>query len=343
MRRRDLIKCALVGAVAPVAAPALAARAASIPRHGTGYTALAVTWADPDATPVVEVRTLTAAGWSGWQPLAVDPDGPPTGRGGTRLRWEPGLYAARVRATGPAPDLRLHLVRAEAEPVPPRPPRPAAVGPDAVAYAATGPGAPPILARSAWGADPKLMTWPPQYADTLLALTLHHSDDGSRNDYAKADVPRILRAIYHYHAVTRGWGDIGYNFLIDRFGRIWEGRAGGVDRPVVGAHASGFNWGTCGIAVLGNYNATPYSGPALAAAAALGAWKLRPSGLDPHGTTTITSGGGGTSKFPKGEKVTLPVVMGHRDTGNTDCPGGSGYGQLPSLRDQISDNLRDPR
>jgi N-acetylmuramoyl-L-alanine amidase len=343
MRRRDLIKCALVGAVAPMAAPALAAPAAATSRHGIGYTAFAVTWSDPGATPAVEARTLTAAGWSGWQPLAVDPDGPPTGRGGTRLRWEPGLYDAQVRAAGPAPELHLHLVRAEARPTPAIPPRPAAVGPDAVAYAASGPGAPPILARSAWGADPKLMTWPPQYAGTLKALTVHHTDDGSPNGYAKDDVPGILRAIYQYNAVTRGWGDIGYNFLVDRFGRIWEGRAGGVDRPVVGAHAGGFNWGTCGIAILGTYNAVPYPVPALAAVAALGAWKLRPYGRDPHGTTTITSAGGGTSKFPKGQQVALPVVMGHRDTGNTDCPGRSGYAQLPTLRDQISDNLRDPR
>ncbi|MFL6077315.1 MAG: N-acetylmuramoyl-L-alanine amidase [Mycobacteriales bacterium] len=330
-----------------MAAPALAARpaaAAEPARRGTGYTALAVTWAAPDATPAIEVRTLTAAGWSGWQPLAVDPEGPPTGRGGTRLRWVPGLEDAQVRTAGPAPDdLQLHLIRAEAEPAPPTPPRPDAAGPQLVAYAGAGPGAPPILGRAAWGADPKLMTWPPEYASTLKALTIHHSDDGSPNGYAKSDVPRILRAIYRYNAVTRGWGDIGYNFLVDRFGRIWEGRAGGVDRPVVGAHAGGFNRATCGIAVLGNYNAAPYSDPARAAVAALGAWKLGAYGRDPHGTVTIVSTGGGTSRFPKGQKVTLPVVMGHRDTGNTDCPGGAGYAQLPSLRDQISDKLRDPR
>src|SRR5690242_5061155 len=226
MRRRDLIKWGLAGAVVPavvhavVARPALAARAR--PGLGARYAALAATWADPAATPAVEVRTLTAAGWSGWRALAVDPDGRTGGRGGTRLYWQPGLYGARLRVDGPAPDVQLHLLRAETDPL--GQPRPAvAVSPDPVAYAATGAGAPPILARSAWGADPALMTWAPQYAATLQALTVHHTDDGNPDDYTRADVPGLLRAIYRYHAVTRGWGDIGYNFVVDRFGRIWEG------------------------------------------------------------------------------------------------------------------------
>src|SRR5207253_3942572 len=102
-----------------------------------------------------------------------------------------------------------------------------------------------------WGADERLMTWQPQYVHSVEAVAFHHTATG--NDYASGDVPRLMRAIYYYQAVSRGWGDIGYSVLVDRFGRLWEGRYGGLSRAVVGAHAGGFNRATAGIAVIGDH------------------------------------------------------------------------------------------
>jgi hypothetical protein len=84
----------------------------------------------------------------------------------------------------------------------------------------------------------------------------HQGGDGpphpDSNGYAADDVPAIMRSIYRYHAVSRGWGDIGYNVIADKFGRLWEGRYGGLASTVIGAHAGGFNTGTFGVSMLGN-------------------------------------------------------------------------------------------
>src|SRR3712207_4032530 len=97
-----------------------------------------------------------------------------------------------------------------------------------------------------------LMTWDPQVATTIKAATVHHTADS--NDYTAAEVPDVMRAIYRYQAVDRGWGDIGYNVVVDKFGRLWEGRAGGLANAVVGAHAGGFNRYTFGVSMLGTYD-----------------------------------------------------------------------------------------
>src|SRR5687768_15932341 len=111
---------------------------------------------------------------------------------------------------------------------------------------------PPISRRSQWGADERLRNGAPQYAPQVNAVTIHHT--AGSNNYAAADVPGILRGIYAYHTQTLGWADIGYNALVDKYGRLWEGRYGGVAGTVVGAHASGFNTGTVGVSMIGNYD-----------------------------------------------------------------------------------------
>jgi N-acetylmuramoyl-L-alanine amidase len=163
-------------------------------------------------------------------------------------------------------------------------------------------------------------------------VTWHHT--ATSNNYAAADVPGILRSIYQYQAVSRGWGDIGYHVLVDRFGRLWEGRAGGLDRPVIGAHAGGFNRATAGIVVIGNHVSTPVPAAAVESAARYIAWKLALTGpLDPRGTTTLT-GGGSTSKYPVGTKVAVPRVFPHGLTNKTACPGQRGSDVLGAIRDR---------
>jgi hypothetical protein len=178
------------------------------------------------------------------------------------------------------------------------------------------------------------VTWRPQYARAVRAIVLHHTATG--NDYTEQDVPKLLRAIYQYQAVSRGWGDIGYNVLVDRFGRLWEGRAGGLSRPVVGAHAGGFNAGTAGIAVIGDYRNVAMPASSVESAARYVAWKfsLGPA-VDPRGTVKL-AGGGALSKYPAGTTMTVPRVYPHRLTSATEDPGGKGMEALDPIRDRAA-------
>ncbi|HEX5307689.1 MAG TPA: N-acetylmuramoyl-L-alanine amidase [Solirubrobacteraceae bacterium] len=194
-----------------------------------------------------------------------------------------------------------------------------------------GPGQPPIIARSAWahgGAPPKVA---PEYGSVQLAF-VHHTENP--DGYAAGAVPGMLRAIYEFHRFGRGWNDIGYNFVIDRFGRIWEARAGGIDEAVVGAQAGGYNAYSTGIAILGSYGATRISTAAQAALEHLIAWKLSLHSAPCQGRVTVrvTRGGAIYSRFPAGARVSLPRIAGHRDADSTDCPGDALYGQLAGVR-----------
>jgi hypothetical protein len=141
--------------------------------------------------------------------------------------------------------------------------------------------------------------------------------------------------ICRYHRNSNGWNDIGYNFLVDKYGTIFEGRAGGIDRPVMGAQAEGFNSQSTGIANLGDYSSVPQSSPALNAMARLIRWKLPLEGAATSGTVRVTSAGGSTNRFPAGTTATLNRVSGHRDGNSTECPGGALYAQLPELRRMV--------
>ena len=180
---------------------------------------------------------------------------------------------------------------------------------------------PVIRTRADWGADETLRDpSEPDYGAVDLAV-VHHT--AGSNSYSETDVPGIIRGIYAYHVTTRGWRDIGYNFLADRFGRIWEGRYGGVDRAVVGAHAYGVNSWSMGVSVLGDFETTaPRDADKQAIGTALRdliAWKADVHRFDVLGTTTI----GG---------VTYDNISGHRNVNSTECPGQYLYATLPSLR-----------
>jgi hypothetical protein len=163
---------------------------------------------------------------------------------------------------------------------------------------------------------------------------VHHTTNS--NTYAAADVPAMLAAIYTYHTGTNGWCDIAYNFVVDRFGRIWEGRSGGIAKAIVGGHAQGFNTGSMGVSFLGQFEpgvtptAAKPSAEALDAAGKLIGWKLGLFGIDPLGTVTVASGG--SNRYPAGTSVTLNRVIGHRDVGYTACPGQHLFDELATIR-----------
>lgn len=159
-------------------------------------------------------------------------------------------------------------------------------------------------------------------------MTVHHT--ASANDYSAADVPRLLRGFYAYHVKSNGWSDIGYNFLVDKYGRIWEGRAGGVTRAVMGSHAGGFNTGTVGISMIGTYDTVAPSAAARESVAQLAAWRLSAAGKDPTGNVRVYSAG--STRFADGLLVTLPRIFGHRDVSTTSCPGAKGMTALPGIR-----------
>ena len=159
------------------------------------------------------------------------------------------------------------------------------------------------------------------------------------NDYSKAESAEIVRAIYAYHAQTLGWCDIGYNALVDKYGQIFEGRAGGLDRPVQGAHAGGFNENTTGVAMMGDFSSEDPPQATLDAVGKFLGWKLGKAGLDPLGETTMYSEGTEFTPYAEGEAVDLPVIFAHRDVGNTSCPGDAAYSHMDEIRQIAAANL----
>jgi N-acetylmuramoyl-L-alanine amidase/Stage II sporulation protein len=174
------------------------------------------------------------------------------------------------------------------------------------------------------------LTWPLAYAKTIKKIIIHHTDSDIRdlNGDLKTDgqdFRAMVRAIYRFHAVTRGWGDIGYNYLIDPLGNVYEGRYGG-DR-VIGAHAKCFNTGTLGISIIGNYQDNPVPEPALDSLITLIALKSQQFGIDPSGSSMFH----GKDLFN---------ILGHRDVGHTTCPGDQLYALLPQIRQRAAFSLK---
>jgi N-acetylmuramoyl-L-alanine amidase-like protein len=299
---------------------------------------LGVTWRRtaagvPDPAPSVLVRTHGDKGWSRWTAL----DRTPMPRAGEARHARPGTeplwvgasdgYQVRVDTrTGSLPrDLRVDLIdpgssAADADPTAGRP----------MQSAAAAAGQPVIYSRSQWGADEQLRSGTPKYSATIKTGFVHHT--AGTNGYSAAEVPKILRAVYAYHVKGNGWSDVGYNFLVDRFGRLWEGRYGGITKAVIGAHTGGFNIDSFAVSALGNYDKVAPEAPMVDAIARLMAWKLGASFRDPNGTNVLTSEGGGTSRYSAGAKVTFNNISGHRDAGRTSCPGSNLYAQLANIR-----------
>ncbi|MGD9484746.1 peptidoglycan recognition protein [Streptomyces sp. TRM70308] len=195
-----------------------------------------------------------------------------------------------------------------------------------------GPAAPrpPIVGRASWDADEGAVREEPAYTGSVEGVVVHHTNHPNGYDCEK-DVPELLRAMQEAHIEGEGWDDLGYNFVVDRCGNVYEGRGGGVDRAVLGAHTKGFNDRTVGIAALGDFaEGAEVPRAMLTAIAAVAAWKLRP-GADPEGTVRLVSTND-ASRYPEGTTATFDVIAGHRDGYHTDCPGQALYDALPWVR-----------
>jgi hypothetical protein len=191
---------------------------------------------------------------------------------------------------------------------------------------------PRIVTRRGWGADEKLREPDFLYTKKVQAAFVHHTASG--NNYSCGEAASVIRSIYRYHVVSSGWRDIGYNFLVDKCGNIYEGRAGGVAKAVMGAHTLGFNTNSMGIAVIGSFGTTKPPAAAVTGIAKLTAWKLGLYRANPQGKTDLISGGG--NLYAKGKKVRLNVISGHRDGFATECPGGRLYGKLGTTRSEAA-------
>ena len=178
---------------------------------------------------------------------------------------------------------------------------------------------PTIYSRAQWGADERMRDPGSLHYFEVHAGFVHHTVNA--NDYTRAQVPGILRSIYAYHTRSKGWSDIGYNYLVDRFGRIWEGRYGGIDRPVVGAHTLGYNDDAFAMSAIGNFDVKKPPKAMVQAYGALFAWKL-----SLHGVSATSNRQYVTSR-------NFRAINGHRDAGSTACPGRYLYAKLPRIRE----------
>lgn len=331
--KRSVLGTSAVGKRAPLST------ILSKPQIVTGYGTVGVTWvASEDERPGdvrVYARTLVDGQWSDWSDFEYDAEHGPdvsTAEGrSARTGTDPypvgdvDAVQVEVRADGilELEDLRLAVIDPQepsatelAEPT-------IGASDDAdIAMTAQTPGTAPepaIFSRAQWGADERLRDRSSLRYGSISVGFVHHTVNA--NDYTRDDVPALLRGIYAYHTQAKGWSDIGYNFVVDRFGRIWEGRFGGVDRPVVGAHTLGYNEKSFAMSALGNFETGRPSPALLDAYGRLFAWKLSISGVDPESKQRIGS-------------QTFQAISGHRDAAATACPGRYLYDELPAIREQ---------
>jgi hypothetical protein len=310
-------------------------------RTGRHFNLVGLHWRG-DAAASLELRTRSSKGWSHWTKVPVDPEHSPdagapesvaSGRGSDPV-WAGDASAVQyaLRPRGAIRDLRLRFLNTEGTAT-------AAARRHGGAQTSVArpivpaPGAPPIVTREEWGAASCPPRAVPSYGQVQLAF-VHHTV--TTNDYAPSDSAAIVRGICLYHRNSNGWNDIGYNFLVDKYGQVFEGRAGGIDAAVVGAQAQGYNTESTGIANLGTFSNSGQTAAGLDALARLLRWKLSVHGVPPTGTVVVKSGGGSLNRYPAGRQVTFRRISGHRDGDATACPGDGLYRQLPQLRQMVA-------
>jgi N-acetylmuramoyl-L-alanine amidase len=301
-------------------------RALASARAPERFNLVGLHWQGPGA---VSFRTRSLKGrWSAWRTAAPEAEDGPDPRTTERARqgrwklgnpyWTGASNRIQYRLRGRVVRLRAHYVWSPVDAAPPR--------------ALAGTTAPAIVTRSAWRASESIRRGAPRYASALRFAVVHHS--AGSNSYTKAQSPAVVRAIQLYHVRGNGWDDVGYNFLVDRYGQVFEGRFGGIERNVIGAHAQGFNTSSVGVALLGNYNSIALSAEARSALVRLLAWRLDVAHVDP--LTALSMPSGGNPRFPTGVPILLRPISGHRDVGFTSCPGSVVYGQLNLLARAVS-------
>ncbi|NYJ02350.1 hypothetical protein HNR19_003048 [Nocardioides thalensis] len=328
-----------------------------------GYGAVGVTWAHgsrvPDDAIGLEVRYRDAGTWSGWIGLEYHDDHGPDPDSAEAANARPGTdpllvgevdeVQVRVEADRTAPaDMKLAVIDPGASKQTARQAPEIDTGdlmaPDtadtAVVEAPASGDAqmravttvaprPKIFSRAQWGADERMRDKPSLHYHEIHAGFVHHTVNA--NDYTRAQVPGIIRGIYAYHTRSLGWSDVGYNFLVDRFGRIWEGRYGGVHRPVVGAHTLGYNDDAFAMSAIGNFETARPSDAMIEAYGRLFAWKLGLHGVGAGWKKTFV-----TSRY-------FQAINGHRDAGSTACPGQYLYNRLSDIRAKAKEYQTDWR
>jgi hypothetical protein len=326
--------------------------------NATGFQTLGVTWPKNASVGNLggQVRTRINGTWSGWVALEPSDSAPDPGtaeaahavRGGTDPvsigNADAVQLAFTASATGGPKGLSLALIAS-----PEKPASDGVVVSNAVDSTAGGSiaggaatvqtvaftgaviqaaaTAPRIISRAAWGAPAQRCT--PGVASALVGATLHHT--AGPNTYTTiAGAEAQIRGDAAFH-LSLGWCDLGYNFVVDKFGNIYEGRKNSLTQAVIGAHAGGFNTGTVGVALLGTYNAAPSAAAQRSVAQIIG-WRLGAYGVNPNTSMVYHTGDGGVGVRFKNQDVSLRRVFGHRDVWFTACPGNGGYSALPNIR-----------
>jgi hypothetical protein len=334
------VALALLALVVPATAFAgTTARTTSAPVHGErSFTAplwathVALHWRGARAAHVRVAVSRGDGRFSRAQPVQLDEPGAQRRSGETygSLMAARGVRAVRVYSDRPLARLSVLWLRE--------------TGKAAPAARAASAAQPNVLRRADWGADESLRfnssgteVWPSAYYP-VQKIIVHHTAT-QNND---PDPAATIRAIYYYHAVTEGWGDIGYNFLIDESGRVYEGRHT-IDYPpgaspteedangnvVTAAHTQGFNSGVVGIALLGTLSTQDATPAARSALEHLLAWEADRHSIDPQGSSLYTNPVSGVQKV-------FPNIAGHRDLAATECPGGTFYATLPTIRSDVA-------
>jgi hypothetical protein len=299
----------------------------------TTYTMAAFIWAaDSKASPALRVRSRRSGVWGQWTsvpPLhgGVDPgvQARPE-HTGTELLWTGSSTGIQYEVVGARPD-RLRLVLLYPKP---RQSDTSLVLQRSAALSRTASAAlrPSLFSREDWGADETWRNGRPAFNHVMRQVHVHHTANG--NTYSRDEVPTLIRGIYRYHTHYLGWSDVAYNFLVDRFGGIWEGRAGGPERWVRGAHTRGFNSSSTGVAVIGNFDQVRPGSSVLGSVAQIAAWRLHEGGGWPRGKVRVRSEG--SDLYDIDDIVLLRAIDGHRDTNETACPGRYLYDALPVIR-----------
>ncbi len=333
------------GGVRAVSATAAGARPSPVLRAPRRFDLLGLRWRGGAHVRILVRVRRDGRRWSRWVPAAGaddhGPDGAPPLSASDPV-WAGGADEVQLRLSRPLTGLKVHFVNVSGTATPTdrvqTSIRRAAHGAyallapaDARASSSSLPGQPPIVPRSEWdpGNQCRPRVTPPQYGRVDLAF-VHHTVNA--NSYGPADSAAIVLAVCRYHRDSNGWNDIGYNFLVDRYGKIFEGRAGGIDQAVVGAQAQGYNSYSTGVSNIGDFTSTAETDSGIRSTARIIAWKLHLHGAPVEGEIAETSGGGSLNAHPQGERVTFNRISGHRDGDATDCPGNALYAQLPEIR-----------
>jgi hypothetical protein len=288
----------------------------------------------------IEVRGHSDDGWTEWVELHGDPsEGPDldspehSGLVSAGPAWlARDVDDVEVRMLeGNVADLALHVVDADSS---------ADASPLALPTAEAMVATPGITSRAQWGANesisytqPGCEGGPTSATGGLTNAIVHHS--ASSNSYGPSDSAALIRGIQAYHVNTNGWCDIAYNFVIDRYGQVFEGRKGGITKAIIGGHSSGFNTGSTGVVLLGDFSIAPVPSAAYGSLVQLLSWKLAYHGVDPRSSIRYTTGANTSARWPQGTVVVLRAIGGHRDTNVTACPGDFAYGFLDRLREDV--------